>query len=198
MKRYAGKVRLGAASEYLARVLARAAGWSLSASRAIVRPGLLVALLIVLAPICLVLTQSGLHAGVNTITVNTIADPGTATQCDLRDAITAANTNTTVNGCVVAGPGNDDIVFSLSGIITLASSLPAIANVSPNSLTIDGTGQTITINGNTVYQIFYVNSGATLTLNDLTIEVSTAATGGRDAPDGSGSAAAAVEPLSVR
>ena len=62
MNRFAGKARVGAASECLARALTRALGWSLSASRAIVRPGLLVALLIVLAPVFLVLTQSGLHA----------------------------------------------------------------------------------------------------------------------------------------
>jgi hypothetical protein len=48
------------------RGLARALGWSFSASRAIVRPGLLVALLVVLAPVCLVLTQSRLHASGNT------------------------------------------------------------------------------------------------------------------------------------
>ncbi len=63
MKELGGKVRIGAASECQARALTRALGWSLSASRAIVRPGLLVALLIVLAPVCLVLTQSGLNAG---------------------------------------------------------------------------------------------------------------------------------------
>jgi len=180
MNNYAGKARIGAASERLARALARALGWSLSASRAIVRPGLLVAMLIVLAPVFLVLTQSGLHAvAAYSITVNTTDDPGLVTQCDLRDAITAANTDTTVNGCVVTGPGNPTINFSVSGPITLSSALPAVANISPYSLTIDGTGQSIAIDGSAgPYQILYVNSGATLTVNDLTIENGSSVDGG--------------------
>ncbi len=170
MKEPGGKVRIGEACECLARALARALGWSLSASRAMVRPGLLVAMLIVLAPVCVVLTQSRLHASVGTIYVNTTEDPGSAAPaCALRDAITAANTKTTVNGCV--GSSNTNTInFEVSGTITLASALPPIANSSPRSLTIDGTGQTIAIDGYDTYQILYVNSGATLTLNDLTIE----------------------------
>jgi len=171
----------------LAQALARAVGWRFSASRAIVRPGLLVAMLIVLTPIFLVLTQARLHAitYVNTITVNTIDDPGLATQCDLRDAITAANTNSTVNGCVVSGTGNSLINFSVSGVIALnGGPLPAIANTSPNSLTIDGTGHTIAINGLSAYQILSVNGFATLTVNDLTIENGTSDFGGGIYNDG--------------
>ncbi len=172
MNRFAGNAKIDAASKCLAQALARAVGWRLSASRAIVRPGLLAAMLIVLTPIFLVLTQSVLHAiPINTITVNTIDDPGSVTQCDLRDAITAANTLAAVNGCA-AGTGNDTINFSVSGVIELnGGPLPAISNTSPNSLTIDGTGQTIAIDGSAEsYQILYVNLGATLTVNDLTIE----------------------------
>ncbi len=186
MNRFAGKAKFDAASKCLAQALTRALGWSLSASRAMVRPGLLVAMLIVLTPICLVLTQSRLHAitYVNRITVNTIDDPGLATQCDLRDAITAANTNTTVNGCVVSGTGNSLINFSVSGVIALGSALPAIANTSPDFLTIDGTGQTITINGTSSYQILHVNGFATLTVNDLTIEHGSSDFGGGIYNDG--------------
>ena len=57
------------------RTLSRALASSFSASRAIVRPGVLVALLIVLAPVPLLLTQSGLLASGNTITVNDLTDP---------------------------------------------------------------------------------------------------------------------------
>ncbi len=180
MNKYAGKARVGAASERLARALARALGWSLSASRAMVRPGLLVAMLIVLAPVFLVLTQSGLHAvAAYSITVNTTDDPGLVTQCDLRDAIIAANTDTTVNGCVVTVPGNPTINFSVSGTITLSSALPQVADISPYSLTIDGTGQSIAIDGSVgPYQILYVSSGATLTLNDLTIQNGSSGSGG--------------------
>src|SRR6516162_4838556 len=55
-----------------------------------------------------------------TITVNSLADPGAPGICALRDAITAANTMTTTNGCA-AGTGNDAINFSVAGTITLSS-----------------------------------------------------------------------------
>ena len=74
------------------------------------------------------------------IIVNTTADPGSAGVCALRDAITAANTQVAVNGCA-AGTGTDNINFGVSGTITIGGTLPAIANTSPGSLTIDGTGQ---------------------------------------------------------
>ena len=60
-----------------------------------------------------------------TITVNSLADPGATGICALRDAITAADTLTATNGCA-AGTGNDTIQFSVSGTITLASTLPQI------------------------------------------------------------------------
>src|ERR1039457_5417510 len=103
------------------------------------------------------------------IIVNTTADPGSAGVCALRDAITAANTQVAVNGCA-AGTGTDTIDFSVSGTITLGSTLPAIAaNTSPGSLTIDGNGQSITVNGASLYGVLVVNTGATLNLNNLTI-----------------------------
>src|ERR1019366_1460410 len=100
--------------------------------------------------------------------VNTTADPGSAGVCALRDAITAANTGVAVNGCA-AGTGTDTIIFSVSGTITIGTTLPAIANTSPGSLTIDGTGQSITVSGASLYGVLVVNTGATLNLNDLTI-----------------------------
>jgi predicted outer membrane repeat protein len=157
-------------SKHLARALSPTVAWSLSASRAIVRPGLLVALLIVVAPVCLVLTQSGLHASGNTITVNNLTDPASTSGngfCTLREAINNANspgTDTTGGDCVV-GTGTDTINFSVSGTITLAQGeLPTL-----NTLTIDGTSQTITVDGANAYTVLAVNSGATLTVNDLTI-----------------------------
>jgi hypothetical protein len=99
-----------------------------------------------------------------TITVNSLADPGDPGICALRDAITAANTGTAVNGCD-AGTGDDTIVFSVTGIITLGSTLPAIANtvtiqgpaVSPPAITLEGE----------FHGVITVNSGATLNLNNL-------------------------------
>ena len=103
----------------------------------------------------------------NTITVNTLSDSSTAGDglCSLREAITNANSasDTTLGDCV-AGTGNDTIVFSLSGKITVASTLPSPSAV----LEIDGSGQTIDIDGGSASRIF-LNLTGTLTLNDLTI-----------------------------
>jgi predicted outer membrane repeat protein len=57
------------------------------------------------------------------------------------------------------------IAFSVSGTLTLGSMLPAVSS----TVTIDGTGQSITINGNTAHQIVHVGSGGNLTLNALTL-----------------------------
>ena len=159
------------------KLLARAASGS-SARRAMVRPGLLVALPLVLA-LCVIAIQSELHASANTITVNNTADPATVSGngfCTLREAMDNANSPgvDTTGGDCAAGTGQDTINFSISGEITLSSALPAIANTSPGSLTIDATGQAISINGfnsntSASVQILTVNSGATLTLKYLTI-----------------------------
>ena len=112
-----------------------------------VRPGMLAVLLLVLVP-CRFLSQSGLHASGNTITVNTTDNPGSSTECSLRAAINNANNKSSdANSTCAAGTGQDTINFSISGEITLSSALPAIANTSPGSLTIDATGQAISING---------------------------------------------------
>ena len=75
----------------------------------------------------------------------------------LRDAIMAAN----------AAPGADTITFSVSGTITLGSTLPTITDTA--GLTIDGTGQTVTISGAYLYQVLFVEAYASLTLDNLTI-----------------------------
>jgi len=103
-----------------------------------------------------------------TITVTTLADPtGAAGTCTLRDAIRAANTMTATNNCP-AGTGNDTIVFQpgLTGTIMLASTLPAIVN--GETLTIQGPG--ITIDGGGTVQLMQVNTGATVSLQFLTLE----------------------------
>jgi hypothetical protein len=109
-----------------------------------------------------------------TITVNSLADPGKPGICALRDAITAANTQTTTNGCV-AGKGHDTIQFSVTGTILLASTLPEVtdSNLTMNGpaspgITIDGGG-----NRGTPFhpgvQVMQVASGATLNLNNVTV-----------------------------
>src|SRR5579872_5511371 len=62
-----------------------------------------------------------------TITVNSLADTGAPGICVLRDAITAANTKAATNGCA-AGTGSDPIDFSITGTITLGSTLPQITD----------------------------------------------------------------------
>lgn len=100
-----------------------------------------------------------------TITVNSLADPGTAGTCTLRDAITAANTMTATNGCA-AGTGNDTVQFSLMGTITLAATLPEVTGI----VTITGPASPgITISGGDKVQVMQVASGATLDLENLTI-----------------------------
>src|ERR1700761_6457563 len=62
-----------------------------------------------------------------TITVNSLANTGASGICVLRDTITAANTKAATHGCVV-GTGNDTIQFSVTGTITLRSTLPQITD----------------------------------------------------------------------
>jgi hypothetical protein len=97
-----------------------------------------------------------------TIKVNSLADPGAAGICALRDAITAVNTKTAANGCA-AGTGNDHIRFSVSGTIMLADTLPEVTD---GNLTIKGP---ITINGNNADLGMQVASGARLNLKNVTI-----------------------------
>ncbi len=94
------------------------------------------------------------------IVVNSLADTsglcsttGTGT-CTLRDAIAYAN-NTA---------GADTINFSVSGIITLTSGL-----VITDDVTIDGSGQSISLNGNNAVQVLGISSGVNATLNALNI-----------------------------
>jgi CSLREA domain-containing protein len=121
--------------------------------------------IILVAALLLLIPERVLAA---TITVTTLDDPtGPAGTCALRDAITAANTMTATNNCA-AGTGTDTINFSVSGTIDLGSTLPTIKNSSPHSLTIDGTGQSITISGQNLYEVMVVQA-ATLNLANLTI-----------------------------
>jgi Peptidase family C25/Right handed beta helix region len=91
-------------------------------------------------------------------TVNSLADTnsGSGTSGTLRFCINAANT---------AG-GTNTITFSVNGTITLTASLPNINN----NLTIDGPGPSLlTINGNNTVRVISINTGFTVTFQDLTI-----------------------------
>ena len=83
--------------------------------------------------------------------------------CTLREAINNANAGSDSTGgdCAVSSA----ITFSVSGTITLGSSLPAIAS----DVTIDGVGQSIVVDGANIYQVMLVNSGAALSSKNLTV-----------------------------
>jgi CSLREA domain-containing protein len=112
--------------------------------------------------------ESKLGANSNTITVNTLGDSSVSGDgfCSLREAINNANSGSdTTSGDCAAGTGNDAINFSISGRITLGSTLPSIAH----TVMIDGSGQTITVDGAGTYRVLVVASGATLNLNNMSI-----------------------------
>ncbi len=103
-------------------------------------------------------------------TVNSLLDNTTAGDglCTLREAIETAN-NAGNGDCGANSTGDDTITFSVSGTITLSSTLPAIVSASTaGNLTINGDG-TIIISGNNAVRVMEVNSGADLTLQNLTI-----------------------------
>lgn len=91
--------------------------------------------------------------------------------CTLADAITAANTDTAVNGCA-AGNGDDEINLQID--VTLSADLPPIySNIILN-------GNDHTIDGVDTYRALNVTSPINLTINDTTI------TGGFTTEDGGG------------
>jgi hypothetical protein len=127
------------------------------------KPGLLTCALGAVVLIGLIVGRAPNAGAWATITVNSLADPGKPGICALRDAITAANTQTATNGCT-AGKGRDTIVFSVTGTILLADTLPEVTD---SQLTINGP---ITIDGGNVVQpLMQVASAATLNLKKVTI-----------------------------
>jgi hypothetical protein len=60
--------------------------------------------------------------------------------------------------------GGGTVTFSCSGTITLTTTITITTDT-----TIDGSGQTVTISGNNMVQVFSVNPGAKLNLNYLTV-----------------------------
>jgi CSLREA domain-containing protein len=110
-----------------------------------------------------------------TITVNSLADPSDSGKCTLRDAINLALSPPMSTDCVTSGTGTPfTIVFDASlagGTILLGSALPTIT--SPTDLTITGPSTSsagITIDGNAAVRAMKVDSGATLTLQYLTLQ----------------------------
>ena len=102
--------------------------------------------------------------------------------CTLRDAITAANTDTATGGCL-AGSGADTIVLSGGTYAYSAEFAPGSGNALPaisSEITIEGHGSTISRSGTSDdFRILYVGPDGDLTLNETTISGgSTSARGG--------------------
>jgi parallel beta-helix repeat protein len=88
-----------------------------------------------------------------TVNVTSTADSGLNT---LRQAITDLN--------LIAG--SHTITFGVTGTITLASALPAINK----NMTITGPGlSSLTVSGNSLYRVFNINTGFTVSITGLTI-----------------------------
>jgi 6-phosphogluconolactonase (cycloisomerase 2 family) len=110
-----------------------------------------------------------------TITVAT-TDDVSAVSCTLRDAITAANTDTAAGACS-AGAGDD--ILDLTGFpaedtIGLATALPDLAS----NIEVHGPGaKVLTVSGQNAVQVFRVTSG-TVTIADLRIASGSAGRGG--------------------
>ncbi len=104
-----------------------------------------------------------------TIVVNTLdsgSDPFPL--CTLEDAVTAANTNSPINGCA-AGTGDDEIVFTVSGTIQPDNTL-TISNFS-EQLTIEGPASAgIVIDGQFKIEIMEIEGGSIVDLLNLTFE----------------------------
>jgi hypothetical protein len=81
--------------------------------------------------------------------------------CTLTDAITAANTNTIIGGCVAGAPGSDIIDLQVDVILTAL--LPNVTS----SITLEGNNHTI--DGNNAFRVFRVLSNGNFTLNNITI-----------------------------
>jgi TolB protein len=101
------------------------------------------------------------------IVVNTLDDElNSDGDCSLREAITAANDNNSVDGCLSGSSGiTDTITINVAGTITLTAQLSVTAG---GPLSING-GGSITVNGNDTVRIFYVASGANLLIQNITL-----------------------------
>jgi CSLREA domain-containing protein len=101
-----------------------------------------------------------------TFTVTATADNTTRSDgsCTLREAVLAANGSPANDDCGADSGAPYTVNFAISGTIKLGSKLYINCD-----MTIDGAGQSVTVNGNNAMGVFYVNGGRTLNLNKMTV-----------------------------
>jgi CSLREA domain-containing protein len=100
------------------------------------------------------------------LVVNTLEDELNADgDCSLREAITAATGNTTVDACGTGSSATDTITFSVSGKINLGAELNVAAG---GPMLIDGK-EAISVSGQDSVRVFFVGPGGAVTLLNLTI-----------------------------
>jgi CSLREA domain-containing protein len=103
------------------------------------------------------------------ITVSTTLDDSVVNgNCTLREAITAANSNTAQDACTAGTAGADLITFArgLAGTVTLGSTLPNVSE--PLTIRTDALGS-VTLSGGGAVRILIVDAGAALTLEQLVL-----------------------------
>ncbi len=102
----------------------------------------------------------------NTIVVDTLSDGSDPGACSLRDAIRSANEAAAFGACQPGQPGQDTIVFGVSGDIVLSEGAIAITG----DLIIAGPGASeLTIDGNQTAAVFEIEGGDLGQANDVLI-----------------------------
>jgi CSLREA domain-containing protein len=118
-------------------------------------------------------------AGAATITVNTTADDGGPGDCELREAVAAANTNMAVSACT-AGSGPSDTIVVPAGTYELDAVSFGTLTVS-SEITVDGAGPAatkLTLVPPGVGRILEVDPAAGLDLREVTVSGATLADDG--------------------
>ncbi len=123
--------------------------------RLLARMGLALAL-----PLCLVVALAGLAQPARAAAAITV---GTCDESHLDAAVAQANSDN----------AGDTVTFACSGTISLASTLGITGD-----MTLDGTGQQVTLDGQSQVGVLSVATGVTFTLNDLTVQNGAAGGGG--------------------
>lgn len=124
-------------------------------------------------------TASASGGATFTVNSNSDADSGSDGFCTLREAMQSVVNGSDYNDCTHTGTFGDDLIFfSISGstTITLLSNLPVLNG---SSLTIDGSnsGSPVVIDGASTYRPFHIETGSTLTLQNITVQHGAGAVG---------------------